>query len=290
MAQRMKLAKSLAVLAMLSGVACGLGVVGSEPESSVPDAGAVPPPTSEPVGDAGGRAADADAEVDAADAGPHGIALELDGTSDFVRAKRPVKDDFTLEAWIQTTTGRDGPKFFEGLPILWADVAFDGDDFGMSVLGNKLSFGAKSDTVISGTNITTGAWVHVAVTRKKSSGAIALYVNGIADGTGTGPTTSLDACPTLDIGGNLLDGRYFKGRIREVRVWSTVRTANEIVATMSSSLVGNEQNLQAYWRLDDGSGIVAADSSNGKSNPGMLGAEDAGAGPDASTRPTWVTF
>ena len=279
----MKFSRQIIVLGAASLIACGLSVVGTDP-SPVLDAGGgsttTPPPstaTSEPILDAGGI-------PDAADGGPHGVALSFDGIGDYVRAQRTVKDDFTLEAWVLSTTSRDGGVFNEGLPILWADVSGAHEDFGLGTLNGKLVFGAHSATVVSSAAVTTGAWVHVAVVRKKMGGAIALYVDGTADGAGTGPTTSLDDSATLDIGGNLIDKRYFSGLIREVRVWNTLRTPAEIAATMRARLIGNEPGLVAYWRLDDGTGLIAADSTDGGKNFGSLGEGD------ASTRPTWVTY
>ena len=278
----MKFSRQIIVLGATSLIACGLSVVGSEP-APVADAGGssttAPPATSEPILDAGHDT------PDATDGGPHGIALAFDGIGDYVRALRTVKDDFTLEAWILTTASQDGGAFYEGLPILWADVSGDHDDFALSTLNGKLAFGAKNVTVVSSAAVNTGTWVHVAVVRTKNGGSMALFVDGMADGTANGPPTSLDDSPTLDIGGDLIDKRYFPGLIREVRVWNKVRTQADIAATMSTRLVGNEPGLVAYWRLDDGAGSVAADSSDGGSkNPGALGDGD------ASTRPTWVTF
>ena len=121
----MKFSRQVIVLGAAAGVAvcaCGLGIVGSEPAPIAEDGGGggTAPPVVGPVVEAGPPDA---GDVDAADGGPHGVALELDGLDDFVRAERTVADTFTLEAWIQTTATLDGTKFFEGVPILWADVA-----------------------------------------------------------------------------------------------------------------------------------------------------------------------
>ncbi len=282
----MKFSRQIIGLAVVTltatAAACGLGLVGEAPAAVVNDGGSSTLPPPGPVEDAGGNSSLDAGHADAS------VALEFDGIGDFVRVRRPVQDDFTLEAWIQTSTSRDGGAFYEGLPILWADVAGDHEDFAMSTLKGKLAFGAKNTTVSSDASVSTGAWVHVAVTRAKNRGAIALYVNGQPDATGAGPNTTLDDSATLDIGGDLADGRFFKGRIREVRAWSVVRTAAEISANINTRLVGNETGLVAYWRLDDGAGIIAADSTDGGKNPGTLGDADAGA--DASTRPTWVIY
>ena len=51
------------------------------------------------------------------------------------------------------------------------------------------------------------------------------------------------------------------------------RSATEITATMSKTLVGNEANLVGYWKFDETSGTTAADSVTSAGHtphPGML--------------------
>jgi hypothetical protein len=42
----------------------------------------------------------------------------------------------------------------------------------------------------------------------------------------------------------------FKGQIDEVRVWTVAKTQNDIESHMNSRLVGNEDHLRAYYRMD----------------------------------------
>jgi hypothetical protein len=44
----------------------------------------------------------------------------------------------------------------------------------------------------------------------------------------------------MDIGGNVLDSRYFTGLIDDFRVWNVARTAAEIQADMNRVLSGTE--------------------------------------------------
>lgn len=52
----------------------------------------------------------------------------------------------------------------------------------------------------------------------------------------------------------------FSGRICDVRLWSCPRTEGQIRADMGHRLVGDEANLHAYWRLDEGAGTAATDA------------------------------
>ena len=233
--------------------------------------------------DASTDAPDGDANLlDAAEAGSVS-ALEFDGVDDFARVLRQVQADFTLEAWIKTTTSRAGTNFYEGLGLVYADVSGSANDFGTSIMNGKLAFGTVDLTIQSTTTVTTGLWVHVAAVRVQSSGTMRVLVNGTQEvQTTSGSTALLNAPSTIDIGGNTIDGRYFKGTMDEVRVWNVARTAAQIQGAMKTRLVGNEAGLVGYWRFDVGAGNVALDSS-GSANSAALGAGTAAA------RPAWTS-
>src|SRR5262249_46460206 len=52
--------------------------------------------------------------------------------------------------------------------------------------------------------------------------------------------------------------------------WNVARSPADIQATMNTGLSGNEVGLVGLWRLDEGTGISAADAS-GHGNVGILG-------------------
>jgi hypothetical protein len=193
-------------------------------------------------------------------------ALQFGGAQAYVRVNRPVQDDFTLEAWIKTASPglMAGTNFWQGSGLLYADTPGDGNDFGVVVLGSKLAFGVgnPNTTIASTSDVTTGAWVHVAATRRKVTGEIQVYVNGVMENSKIVPSVaSLSAQPNLTIGGNAIDNRYFAGVIDEVRAWNVVRSQNDIRATMGKRLAGTESGLVGYWRFDEGAGIVTSDTS-----------------------------
>src|SRR5262245_40356570 len=152
-------------------------------------------------------------------------ALQFDGLNDRIQVNRQVQDDFTIEAWIKTTASRSGTNFFDGLGLIWADIPGVANDFGISILNNKLAFGVgKPDrTLQSVTPVTSGEWVHIAVTRVKSTGQMKIFINGSLDATlSASPTftintSSLSASNFITIGGNVTDNRYFNGVIDDVR-------------------------------------------------------------------------
>jgi hypothetical protein len=126
-----------------------------------------------------------------------------------------------------------------GTGIIWSDVGGVAADF---ILGgtrsaggvNRLSFfTGVIDLSLGGTQeISTGQWMHLAVTRDGVSGVFKIYVNGILDGTATGGTGLLKANLGIAIGGNVGDNRYFNGLIDDVRFYSRVLTGVEVASLL----------------------------------------------------------
>ncbi len=208
-----------------------------------------------------------------------GYALQLSGFS-YVRINRPVQDDFTVEAWIKTSaTSLIGTHHWEGSGLIWADVSGNRDDFGASILNNKLAFGVGNPgnaepTIVSTTTVVSGQWVHVASTRKKATGEIQVFVNGAQEAAMVvaTETKSLTSQVNMTLGANVGDNRFFVGFIDDVRAWNIVRTPAEITATMHQKLQGDEPGLVGYWRFDEGSGMVTADGTATKNNGDVFGA------------------
>ena len=59
------------------------------------------------------------------------------------------------------------------------------------------------------------------------------------------------------------DGHHLAGLIRDVRVWNTARTVDQILAEKDRTLDGDEPGLVANWLLDEGSGSTAFDGVSG---------------------------
>ena len=102
-------------------------------------------------------------------------------------------------------------------------------------------------------------WNHVAITNDGSTAIT--YINGVqaASGAANGMPNILNN--KLIIGRNLddLKDNYFKGEMAEVRIWNKARTAVEIQDTMLKRLTGLEENLRAYWPMDEGGGTTIVD-------------------------------
>lgn len=100
----------------------------------------------------------------------------------------------------------------------------------------------------------TATWYHIAATYATSSGTVKFYVDGSQQGTTqTGnPTSIFNGTSTCAIGNNSSGTDvFFDGLIDEVRIWSATRSDSEIADNRSTELVGNETNLNAYWKLNN---------------------------------------
>lgn len=181
--------------------------------------------------------------------------LNFDGTNDHISVTRPVADDFTIEFWMKTTQVGSTGSWFNGNGIIDADVVGGGNDFGISLNGNKLSFGIglPDYTLNSLANVNDGLWKHIAVTRTKSTGAVNIYINGILDNSGTSTNVNSLTAPTdIKIGKIQTANNYFNGSLDDIRFWNYVRTAQQIAGGMNTELVGNESGLVVYYNCNQG--------------------------------------
>jgi hypothetical protein len=62
---------------------------------------------------------------------------------------------------------------------------------------------------------------------------------------------------------------FLNGKLSDVRIWNTARTAQEIADNYQKRLIGNESGLVGYWKLDKGSGTTVTDSTT-NANAGTI--------------------
>jgi hypothetical protein len=228
-------------------------------------------------------------------------ALDFDGTDDYVDlgASNDLKPTsaITVEMWVNAND--------------WGSVSTD-----KTIMGNTQSGGynmALYDTdenigfaVYSGgdyrraqtssTDMT--GWNHLVGTFDGQY--TSLYVNGVLKAThdmgSSGNSISYHATNHTLIGAEVGDagtatGNYFSGKVDDLRVWNTSRTAAQIRDNMAKSLQGDEPGLVAYYRMDQqavaGQATLYDQTPNG--NDGTLTNMDPASGWVASTAfNTWI--
>ena len=167
------------------------------------------------------------------------LAAQFDGSSSYVLIPRSVTDDFTVALWVKTTdtAGGAGAQWWSGKGLVDGEVVGGGADWGTAIVNGKFVLGVGSaggDTTIpSSVNINDGNWHHVAATRNNTSGAMAVYVDGVLRGNGTGPTGSRTFPPSLRIGSLQTGNNFLNGTLDDVRLYDRILTVGEIAALIA---------------------------------------------------------
>lgn len=205
--------------------------------------------------------------VDLAEASIAGSALVLNGASDYA-LRNPVSgfptSAITVEFWMKSSD-----KVRRGTPFSYA-VSGDFNDANEFTIYNYNTFliYRASQSTNTRIGVTDGQWHHVAVTWRSSDGDTRLYRDGELAWQGPlAPGVPLRAGGILvlgqdqdSFGGTFSGDDGFEGRMDELRVWNVVRSADQILGSMSNRLVGTEPGLVSYWRMDEGAGATAYDA------------------------------
>jgi hypothetical protein len=167
-------------------------------------------------------------------------AGQFNGTSGNVSIPRSVTDDFTVMLWVKTTDygGWAGAQWWAGKGLVDGEVGGGGADWGTALVDGKFVLGVGSTggdtTLTSSVNINDGAWHHVAATRNNTTGAMAVYVDGIQRGSGTGATGSRTFSPGLRIGSLQTGNNFLNGTLDDVRLYDRVLTGSEVAAFVNT--------------------------------------------------------
>lgn len=121
-------------------------------------------------------------------------------------------------------------------------------------IGNWQESGRLSTSYAS--NI--GLWTHVALV-SNGHDSMAIYYNGKLAAQ-SGMTSATGDLRQLTIGGNPFARNYWKGTIRDFRVWNTMRSERQIRESMFDRIVDRQSGLLGAWLLDEGKGLRAFDA------------------------------
>ena len=139
----------------------------------------------------------------------------------------------------------------------------------IQVASSKRNFPPKDAAKVLPTNV----WVHVAVTYDAGKNDLRIYVDGQLQSEGgfpDGPMGMVNLGKSLTvaqesetsrgfwIGRSYAPDRYLAGEIAECRIWSVVRTQEQIAAGIYRVDPASE-GLAAYWKFDEGNGSRVKD-------------------------------
>jgi len=153
-------------------------------------------------------------------------AVGLNGRDQYVLLPRLITDDFSLELWFSSRggTGTNVTQWWQAAGLLDGEVPGTGDDFGTSLdaSGHVWAGTGHPDTSIhSRAGLADGKWHHVVFTRKESTGALTLFIDGVQASAGRGGTQRLTSAPGLRAGG-LQSGRNFlAGSVADLAVYNS---------------------------------------------------------------------
>jgi hypothetical protein len=162
---------------------------------------------------------------------------------------------FTIEYWAQLyATGEmyiigQGPDTWETDKNL--NIGFSST--------NTIRFGFDAtNTVETSTAITDTLWHHYAFAYDQGTREIKIYIDGELDLTSVMPD-GYSGSGILNIAKAPGNSNVFIGDLDEVRIWKTIRSADEIFLNMNISLDADETDLHNYWQFSEGDLITAHD-------------------------------
>ena len=179
----------------------------------------------------------------------------------------------TVEAWINRAVVGVQHSVFEKFGN--AGTGLGGYDLRITS-GNRVQFEVLDDagraaTVTGATAIPATTWVHVA--GHWDGANLRVFVNGVQDAVVANGRPPRNGNTPARIGARGNDaGTPFNGQIDEVRVWNVARSATQINLNRNTCIPGNAGGLVGYWRLDNGAGTIASDSSPNGNNGTLINA------------------
>ncbi len=165
-----------------------------------------------------------------------GSAIQFDGDNWYelpTNLLTTIAGTYSISLWLKTTqvSGADGDDGFDDPAIVWAggvgDNYFDSEP--MTLTGNKLGFftGGDATTLHSVSNINSGAFTHIVVTRDQPTGTKKIYINGVLDSTGIGVTNFLSDSTDLVLGESFYNGGV-AGIVDDVQFYSGLLTDSDV--------------------------------------------------------------
>jgi hypothetical protein len=164
-------------------------------------------------------------------------AMQVNGSSQYATAPRPVQDDFSIEFWFKSSqvAGSTCTQWWQGMRLVDAEVGGGNSDFGVSLCAGKIigGVGSSSDvSIVTPGTYNNNVWHHVVFTRTRSPAAMQLYVDGAFVIAGTPNNTGSLTASSILAFGRAPDGSgfYYSGLLDEVAVYSTVLSAAAVTA------------------------------------------------------------
>lgn len=213
-----------------------------------------------------------------------GYALEFAGATDYVTVGDRHFTNFihqtmvfTVEFWFVVDSRNFGQQqnFIGNASNIAGNIGFYIRHLGNGRIRTNVDHANSSATrkrIETAAVIKPDTWMHLALAG--DGGKTYLYLDGRLIGeAGGAPGSVADATAFLAFGESGGDYRDFHGRMDEIRIWRIARSHSDIQESMTQELIGDEAGLIGYWRLNEGAGTVAHDSSPSRNHGTIFGAQ-----------------
>ena len=187
--------------------------------------------------------------------------LQFESGQSFVQIEgaNVVYPSYTKEAWVYLEPGPGNNSIMAGKSTCLA--ISESNDYRLSA-GHNGEWSIVEDSL----PLLPGTWYHIAVTYEAASKELRLYRDGELVGFTTAPLHN----ETEQYIGGLAGLPDFNGRINEVRIWKTVRSAAEIQANRNLEIDPGDPNLVVYYRMDEGPGNEILEDRTGHGHSGKM--------------------
>ncbi|CAL2103535.1 conserved protein of unknown function precursor containing a type A C-terminal secretion signal [Tenacibaculum sp. 190130A14a] len=167
-------------------------------------------------------------------------SVKLDNVSDVITVphndKFSLEDKLTIEMWVNPSKYPSGSN----VPIVQK-----GSNYHVSLMPDGKII--TNDGVKSIRGLQPFTWTHVAVVLDKTNGNALIYFNGGEVGSGNISTISNEVNTEDFIISSIGATDSFVGSIDEMRLWQSARSPLEIASNFKNQLLGNENDLEAYF-------------------------------------------
>ncbi|BAZ23304.1 patatin [Kalymmatonema gypsitolerans NIES-4073] len=210
------------------------------------------------------------------------LVLTFDGQDDYIDFGRndiggvfaEGSSAFTISGWINPQDLKNQASTYGTRNVFFArssDRYSDNFEFGISQEGNlDVYIDDKHDKVIKtfgNGELTVGQWHFFAIVFNQ--GQLTIYLDGHEYfGSCTGSSLNKATSP-VTLGATLHNNIYFTGQLANISVWNYSCSPVEIQSHRSGLVVGNEEGLVAYWKLNEGEGVTVKDQT-GNAHDGKL--------------------
>ena len=194
-------------------------------------------------------------------------SVKFDGQNDYVvisdHASLDLTQDYTLEAWIF-------PESFSWLSGIISKYHTNAANGYILRLTHQSPYsGLGFDELVTSTNLlNANQWYHIAAVKDGPSRKV--FINGIEYPL-SGSALNVVANNNPVRLGSDYGGRYFDGRIDEVRIWNIARTQAEITSTMNNPPSVGQNGLIAYYNFNSGTGNTLFDQTGNGHDGSLMG-------------------